>query len=144
MKKVLILIVILVAAFPFLVKLIPKPMSVERVAAAFEAAGYAVENVEELSSPQREAVRHWQMSVDGYRVELFQYDNHAKLVKNLEYLKPDAGTVMVEATNLAQQLGAAPNPNLPTAVDRKGNWMLLVTGEEKAKCVEIVRVFKRG
>jgi hypothetical protein len=144
MKKLVILIVVLVLAFPFLVKLIPEPMTVERVTAAFEAAGYVVANLEELAGPQREAARHWQMTVDGYRVELFRYDNHAKLVKNLEYLKPDAGSVMVEASNLAQQLGAAPNPNLPTAVDRKGDWMLLVQGEDKTKCVEIVRVFKRS
>ena len=83
--------------------------------------------------------RQLQAGADGeFRVEVYRYDNGAKLTTNHEYLKPDAGTVIVEATNLANELGAA-RPTQHAAVGKRGKWLVHVLGPDRARCEAIVR-----
>lgn len=141
MKPAIILIVVLVLAFPFLIKLIPEGLSVEGIAADISAAGYNVSEPTPVEPAQREAAEQWVLKAgagEAYRVEVYRYDNGAKLTTNYEYLKPDAGTVIVEATNMANELGAA-RPKTQTAVGKRGKWVVHVMGPERAQCEALVR-----
>ena len=144
MKKFIISLVILVLAFPFLVKLIPESMSIERVRAAFEEAGYNVEKFDAMSIPQREAVATWQLMVTGYRVDVYEYDSEGKIAKQLGYLAPDPGAAMASSLGIADSLGAAPDPNLPSVALRKGKWMVLVTGEDRGRCQTLADIFRKS
>ena len=140
MKAAIIVIIVLVLAFPFLVKLIPEALTVEAIADNLAEAGYSVDEPV-VKPPQREAAEHWVLYAGGesaYRVEVYRYDNSAKLTTNFEYLKPDAGTAVVEATNLASEFGAAP-PTTQTAVGKRGKWVVHVMGPDRAMCEAIVR-----
>lgn len=144
MKKAIILIIAIVVLLPVVVRLIPEPMSIERVEKAFEDGGYMIAGLEEAGTAQREAVQEWRFTVEGYRVEVYRYDSEGKIAKNLAYLQPDPGQEMVVAMNLAQQLGAAESKDLPSAAVRKGKWLIYVVGKDKSFCKTLAAVFKRS
>ena len=144
MKKLLVSLVILVLAFPFLAKLIPDPMSIERVRAAFEAAGYEVEKFDVIGTPNREAVAQWVLTVTGYRVEVYEYDSEGKIAKHLGYLAPDPGASLVTSMGIAESLGAAPDPNLPSVALRKGKWMVQVIGADRGRCQTLAGIFRKS
>lgn len=141
MKKLL-WIIIPLALFPFAVRLIPEPMTIERVVAAYEDRGLTVENFTKAEAPSREAKDEWHFVVDGYRIEVHFYDSEGAVAKHHEYLKDDAGTVMVQSMGLAQQLGAAKPANLPSEVARRGKWIFYVQGESRDRARELVALFK--
>ncbi|MEK7793112.1 MAG: hypothetical protein AAB353_01210 [Candidatus Hydrogenedentota bacterium] len=143
MKKVVFVIIIVVVAFPFVPKLFPKSMTIERVTDAFEKAAYTITDLHPQDPPFREAEQQWDFTVDGgYKIEVYRYAKSAKLTKNLEYLKTDPGSAMVEASGLAQNLGARPSRDLPSAVGKKGKWMIHVRGEDRGQCGMLVKVFQ--
>ncbi len=144
MKKLIISLVILIFAFPFLIKLIPDPMSIERVRTAFEAAGYEVEKIDVIGTPSREAVAQWVLTVTGYRVEVYEYDSEGKIAKHLGYLAEDPGASLVSTMGLAESLGAAPNPNLPSVARRKGKWLVQVIGEDRVHCQTLANIFRKS
>lgn len=144
MKKILVLIGLAVLLLPVIVRVLPESMSVERVRQAFEGAGYEVHGLETVESPERDAAEQWRFRIDDYRIDLYRYANEGKIAKNHGYLKPDVGSAIVESMNLAQQLGAAPSKNLPTAVQRKGMWLFHVRGEDKARCRALADLFKKS
>jgi len=82
------------------------------------------------------------MVVNGARVDIYQYDDEGRIVRNLEYRKKDAGTAIVETWNLAQSLGAAPSKNRPESSGRNGMFLIIATGDDQALLNEIVRIFK--
>lgn len=144
MKKLIVSLVILVIAFPFLAKLIPDPMGIERVRAAFEEAGYEVENFDALDTPGREAIAQWVLTVTEYRVEVYEYDSEGKIAKHLGYLAEDPGASLVSSMGIAESLGAAPDPNLPSVALRKGKWMVQVVGPDRGRCQTLANIFRKS
>lgn len=144
MKKVLIFLVLGILLLPVILRLLPEAMGVERVQQAFREAGYEALDLREVESPERDAVEQWRFTVDGYSIELFRYNSEGKIAKHVEYLKPDIGSAIVESMNLAEQLGAAKSRDLPSAVLRKGMWMIYVQGEERSVCTTLAGIFKRS
>ena len=141
MKAAIVVIIVLVLAFPFLVKLIPEALTVENISSDISGAGYEVSEPVPVEPAQREAAEEWILNAGDageYRVEVYRYDNGAKLTTNYEYLKPDAGTAIVEATNIANELGAA-RPSTHSAVGKRGKWVVHVMGPNKATCEALVR-----
>lgn len=144
MKKVLLLIVAILVLLPVVVRFMPRPMDIERIQKAFEDGGYTILGLQEAATAQRDAVQEWQFTVEGYRIEVYRYDSEGKIAKNREYLKPDPGEKMVEAMNLAQQLGAAESKNLPSAVARKGMWLIHVVGEDESFCNTLAALLRKS
>jgi len=146
MKKAIIIIVVILFSAPFLSPMIapylPKPMTLERVTAAFDGAGYTVEGLTKRNGSYREGVEQWDFYINQYTVELHRYDHEGKIARNVANLQDDAGSVMVEAWNLSEQLGAAQPKSRPMLAARKRMWMILVTGPDKAYCQQLIRVFK--
>jgi hypothetical protein len=123
--------------------LLPKSLTIERVEAAFHDHGYTVTDLHPQDPPFRDAAQQWDFKVDGgYSIEVYRYAESAKLTKNLEYLKTDPGTAIVEVSGIAEQLGARPSRDLPSAVGKKGKWMIHVRGEDRGQCGMLVKVFQ--
>jgi hypothetical protein len=134
MLKAFILIVILIIAAPFLLDLLPEPLTYERIEAAYRAAGYTLENsINEEANLGREEAEGWSFYIDGYRIEVLRYTDRAKMVTNLEYLKPDPGSIMVESMNIAQSLGQT-RPTEKSHAKCRGSFIVYVRGPDRAKC----------
>jgi len=142
MKKVLIAAVVLILALPILPRIIPKPVTFERIQAALAAQGLAVSDVREATTPQNQAVAQVDMSVQGASVRIYLYDHEGKIAKQLEFQKPDAGSQIVATWNLSESLGAAKPKNRPLSAARNGLFMLTVESEDKALRDRVVRIFK--
>lgn len=145
MKKVAIVIVVAVLALPILPKLIPKPLTLERIQAGFEAGAYRVESAQILSSPQLDAIGQLSMRINGAQVEVYQFDDEGKIAKQKEYLKPGPGTVETQAFNLSElaaSVGAAKPKNKPVGIQRRGMFLLTVTSEDKALRERVKQTFK--
>lgn len=145
MKKVIIAVVALVVVVPFLprlAQLIPEPIKIEAIEPAFTSAGLAVSNVSRPQNPGLGAIDEISMIVSGANVNVYRFDNRGKIATQLEYQKPDSGSTMVETWNIGASLGAAPSRNRPTSAARKGMFMIVVSGEDKALNERIVQVFR--
>jgi hypothetical protein len=144
--KIVITVVILLIAVPVLLPIIqgflPEPITFERAVAGFQQAGLPVTDHTEVATPQLEAIAQLSMRIGNAQVDIYHYDNEGKIVKQLEYQKKDAGTAMVETWNLAQSLGAAPSRNRPSVAARKGMFMIVATGDDKALLNRIVNTFR--
>jgi hypothetical protein len=140
--KFVVLVVVVLAAIPFIPKLLPKPASFERAVAAFQAANLEVTDYAEPQPPGLESIAQASMVVNGARVDIYLYDDEGRIVRNVEFRKKDAGSAIVETWNLAQSLGAAPSKNRPEASGRNGMFMIVATGDDQALLNEIVRIFK--
>lgn len=144
--KIIITVVILLVAVPVLLPIIqgllPEPIAFERAVAGFQAAGLPLSEHSVVAAPQLEAIAQISMRIGNAQVDIYHYDNEGKIVKQLEYQKKDAGTAMVETWNLAQSLGAAPSRNRPSVAARKGMFMIVATGDDKALLNRIVNTFR--
>jgi len=140
--KVVVAIVVVILLLPVIAALWPKPLTFERIRDGFEGKGLVVEQYTPVEPPALQAVEQVYMNVAGARVDVYRYDDRGKIAKQLEYQKPDAGTVIVESWNLAQSLGAAQPKKIPTAVGRNGMFMLVVMGDSQELCNRILRAFK--
>ncbi|HNR37162.1 MAG TPA: hypothetical protein PKO36_18445 [Candidatus Hydrogenedentes bacterium] len=141
MKKILVLAAAILLASPFLLKLMPKPVTPERVIQAFRENGMNVSDITISERPMNHAVSETTMMVDGAFVKLAQFADEGKIAMQYEYEKPDAGSVIVETWNLSEQLGAAKPKNKPSTPARNGMWLLVVTHEDKALRNRITGVF---
>lgn len=142
MKKVIVLVVALVLVSPFLLKLMPKPITPERVIQAFQQNGLTVTDIINAEQPMNNAVSEMTMKVNTAFVQLSQFADEGKIAMQYEYAKPDAGSVVVEGWNLSEQLGAAKPKNRPCTPSRKGMWLLTVTDEDRALRGRVVDIFQ--
>lgn len=141
MKKALFFIIAVLVILPILPHIIPKPASIERLVETLKAAGCQVTDPEQAQNPMLEAANQWTMSVDDARVDLYRFDDEGKIAKQFEYQKKDVGSAIVEAWNLGQALGAAPDANVPTYPARNGRYLLVVTTPDKELAIRIVQLF---
>ncbi len=144
--KALIAFVVLLALIPVLPALkryLPKPVTVERIVEAFEEAGFEVADIRPgTMAAFRQAADHTAMKVNGAQVDIFVYDDVGKIAKQQQYLRQGPGEAMVEAWNLSEQLGAAPNPNTPSDVARKDMFLLVVTDDNDDLRRRIIQTFE--
>lgn len=140
LKYVIFAAVILLAA-PFVMRLMPKPVTFERAKTAFDKAGMAVSQFQMAPSPDQRAVAEADLVVNGVNVSILQFDNEGKIATAMEYQKKDAGTAIVETWNLAQNLGAAVHKDTPSRAVRRGMFMMIATGQDKAMVDRIAEVF---
>ena len=141
MKKAIVIIVMLIIAFPFVPKLLPKPMTIERVESSFKATGLQIDS-QSKGGAALEAAESWYYTIGTASVEVYRYENHAKLVKNQEYQKDDAGSIMVEAWNLSESLGAAKNPNPRADTAKKKMFMIVVKCDDNNLRGKIISAFR--
>jgi len=140
-KKVLIGLAIVIVLLPFLVKVLPKPMSFERVEKGLRAAGFAVENVAPVPNPMLDATEQITMTVNGCRVDVYRYKDEGKIRKQFEFQREDPGAKIVESWGLADALGAAkPNP-VKTSVARHAMFMLTVASESEDLRMRVLQAF---
>lgn len=142
MKKAILVAVVLLVALPFLPRLMPKPLTMERVERAYSVEGARASDARKVEPPGLEAVEQLSMTVSGAQVDVYRYDNEGKLAKQMEYQKPDAGSVIVEAWNLSESLGAAKPKSKPVSVARRGMFMMTATSEDAALRERIIKIFK--
>ena len=143
MKKVVIAVVAFVVLLPVVLRLLPKPFTVERFQAALEAAGFVVGDVRKMDAPAVPgAVEAFSMTVNGAQVDVYRFDDEGKIATQLEYNKPDAGTAIVESWGLADALGAAKPKNKPVLPLRNGMFMALIADEDKTLRERVGRVFR--
>lgn len=127
--------------YPKILELLPEPLTFDRVEEALDAA-YWVTDAAEVDPPGLDAVAHRFMRVDGYLVNLYRYKSEGKIAKQLEFQRPDAGSVVVEAWNLSERLGAAKSRNIPTSAGRNGMFMVTVQSENSEFRRAVVALFK--
>lgn len=145
MKKVVIgviVAIILVPVLPRILRMFPEALTLDRIEPAFTAAGLAVSGVSKPSSPGLGAVEEMSMVVNGANVIVYRFESEGKIAAQLEYQKPDAGSVIVETWNLSESLGAAKPKNKPCSAGRNGMFMITATSEDKATNAKIVQIFK--
>lgn len=141
LKKILIAIVVIVLLVPVAVKLLPKPMTWDRMQNGFKNAGLTVEQFEVVPASM-ESVEQASATINAMMVDIYRYDDEGKIVRNLEYQKPDPGAAIVESWGLAQSLGAAVTKKIPTRSARRGMYLIVATGEDEASLDRIVQAFK--
>ena len=132
---------VVVLAFPFVLRLLPKPVTFERAQAGFAAAGLPVADFQVALRASNEAVAEAGMTVNGVTVNIYQYDNEGTISRYMEYQKKDPGTAIVETWNLAQSLGAAVRKERPSRAVRRGMMMMVATGDDQAMVNRIADVF---
>lgn len=142
MRKWIIAIVIAAALIPVIPMILPKPVTFERVEAAFKQKGYAVSGVHVETAPMLGAAGQVNMIVDGAQVALYRFDSEGKITTQLEYQKPDAGSAIVETWNLRESLGAAPPRRTPLAAARNGLFLITVASDNAALRRQLVALFK--
>ena len=141
MRKVIVVVVI-VLLIPLIARMMPKEVTFERVQAAMEGCGLVVSDVNRTPTSTYGAVEMMTMNVGGASVEIYKFEDEGKIVKQLEFEKPDSGSVIVETWNLSESLGAAKPKRLPREAVRKGMFMLAVTCETKSIRERVIHVFR--
>ena len=141
LKFVIFLVVIVVAA-PFVMRLMPKPVTFDGAKAAFEKAGFTISQYGMAQTPGQRAAAEADLIVNGVYVSIFQFDNEGKIATAMEYQKKDAGSAIVESMNLAQSLGAAVHKDTPSRAVRRGMFMMIATGQDQAMVDRIASVFE--
>lgn len=125
MRKGVLIVVVLVVALPFLVKLLPKKLTIERIQTGLNR-DFLVANCKEEPNRWNEADQQWSMTINGQTTNVFFYTDPGVIAKQYEYNKKDVGTAIVESWGLRESLGAAPNPNMPTFIGRNGMFLLII------------------
>jgi hypothetical protein len=141
LKLVTLAAVILLAA-PFAMRLIPKPVTFERAKLAFEKAGLTMSQSQMAQNPGQRAVAEMDMIINDVYVSIFLFDNEGKIVTAMEYQKKDAGSAIVEKIHLAENLGAAVRKETPSMAVRRGMFMMVATGQDRAMVERIAGIFE--
>ncbi len=139
--KVVIFAVVVLLAFPFVMQLIPEPLTLERIQAGFAASGLPVAQMQQVN-PSNESVAELAAIVGVVSVNVYQYNDEGKIARYTEYQKKDAGTAVVETWNLAQSLGAAVRKDTPSKYLRRGMFLVVATGDDTAMIDRVIGVFK--
>jgi len=146
LKKLGIVALILYLALPVLPtvirKLTPVPLTFDRVKAAFEASQLTVEGYTVSEVGVLDSTASVMLYVNGAAVGLYRYSGDGPSVKQMEYHKPDSGSMAVGAMGIAQSLGARVQRVVPTTVTRNGLTMLVVRSEDKALNSRIASLFE--
>ena len=143
MKKAVLAVVAIILLLPIAQRLIPKPVTFERVEAALNSAQFSVTDVQKVDRPALSgAIEQVSMVVNGAAVEVYRFEDEGKIVTQLEYQKPDAGSAIVETWNLSEALGAAKPKNKPLLPLRNRMFLMTITHEDKALRDRIGKVFK--
>jgi len=141
MRKVVVVAVI-VLLIPLIAQMMPEAVTFERVQAAMENCGLDVSAVNRKPTSTYGALEMMSMDVGGASVEIYRFENEGKIVKQLEFEKPDSGSVIVETWNLSESLGAAKPKRLPRSATRNGMFMIAVTCENKDLRARVIDVFR--
>ena len=139
--KLLIGLGVVLLALPFALKLMPKPMTFERVQAGFAKAGLPVESFE-MTTPSNESAATAGARIGGAGVTIYQYDDEGKIARYTEYQKTDPGTAIVAQWNLAESLGAAKPKQTPTRHARRGMFLIVAMGDDTELLDRIIAAFK--
>ena len=143
MKKAVLAVVGIILLLPIAQRLIPKPVTFDRVEAALNSAEFLVTDVRKVDRPTLPgAIEQVSMVVNGAAVEVYRFEEEGKIVTQLEYQKPDAGSAIVETWNLSEALGAAKPKNKPLLPLRNGMFLMTITHEDKALRDRIGKVFR--
>lgn len=136
--KLAVALLVFLAAAPFLLNLLPEALTLERIIAGFEEAGYEATGFTRVASPQLEAVEQAQLTLAPpstgtapLHVSLYRFDNTGKLRKQHEYHKPDAAQGMAQAFVQTTGLGATRQPT-PVAAATNGLWLIVITGSDQS------------
>lgn len=130
-------------ALPFLVRLWPQPLTMDRIRQGFATSGLPVEGMRLADRPSNESVSELNFMVNGVSVAVYEYDNAGTVARYQEYNKKDPGTAIVESWNLAQSLGAAVPKPTPTRCVRRGYFLLVAIGEDTAILNRVAEVFQQ-
>ena len=141
MRKVVIVAVI-VLLIPLIARMMPEAVTFERAQAAMENCGLEVSGVNRTPTSTYGAIEMMTMDVGGAGVEIYLFDNEGKIVKQLEFEKPDSGSVIVETWNLSESLGAAKPKRLPRKAARNGMFMIAVTCENRDLRARLIDAFQ--
>jgi len=134
---------VVLVALPFLVRLWPEPLTMERIRHGFETSGLPVEGMRLAPHPSNESVAELNFMVNGVSVAVYEYDNAGTIARYQEYNKKDPGTAIVESWNLAQSLGAAVPKPTPTRCVRRGYFLLVAIGDDTATLNRVAEVFQQ-
>jgi hypothetical protein len=146
--KVAAAIVLILAAAPFLLKLLPEALTMDTIRSGFEASGYTVMDFTQASAPQLEAVEQANFTLtppaagaSPLHVSVYRFDHEGKLKKQYEFNRPDAAHGVAQA--FVQTSGLGPTRQ-PTPVDAaiNGRWLMVVTGADKASVQAAAAQFK--
>lgn len=144
-KKLGLVLIVFILLFPILPRafrsLLPTPMSFSRMENELMRQGLVVLSVTKVEPPQIESIAQVQMMADSAYVTIYHFDDEGHIAKQMEYMKPDPGTGMVEAMGIAQALGARVAHQIPTTVKRNGMYLLVVMSEDKALNEKIGKIF---
>jgi len=134
---------VVLVVLPFLVRMWPEPLTMERIRHGFETSGLPVEGMRLAQQPSNESVAELNFMVNGVSVAVYEYDNAGTIARYQEYNKKDPGTAMVESWNLAQSLGAAVPKPTPTRCVRRGYFLLVAIGDDIATLNRVAEVFQQ-
>ena len=140
MQKLIIAAIVVLLLFPFLIKLMPKPLTLDRFEQGFKKSGMAVSEIKHVP-PSLEAIDQLSFTIDGSTVDIYQYDDEGKIAKNYEYQKPDVGQAIVETWNLSESLGAAKPHSIPTSASRRGKFFVVVASEDASLRAKVIELF---
>ncbi|HOV62242.1 MAG TPA: hypothetical protein PK349_14375, partial [Candidatus Hydrogenedentes bacterium] len=76
--------VVVLVALPFLVRLWPEPMTMERVRHGFEISGLPIEGMRVAERPTNESVAELNFMVNGVSVAVYEYDNAGTIARYQE------------------------------------------------------------
>jgi len=142
MKKILIAAVVVILLLPVARRLIPKPFTSERFQAALKDKGLVVTDAGKSDSPSVPgAVEQFSMVVNGAQVDVYRFEDEGKIATQLEYQKPDSGSVIVETWNLSESLGAAKPKNKPVLALRNRMFLAVIAHEDKELRGRVGKVF---
>lgn len=142
--KFIIIIAVVIVLAPFVMRLLPEPITFERAKAAFEAAGLNVSEYHVVDVPQLDAVGQASLLIGSINVQIYRYDNEGKIATQYGYQQQDPGTAIVETWGLAESLGAKPAREKPTfQAARNGKFMLVASGYDKATIKKIINIFNQ-
>lgn len=146
--KVGVAVLVILAAAPFLLNLLPEPITAADARDGFAKEGYTVIDFSVATSPQLEAVEQANMTLEApgatsapMHAALYRFDNEGKLKKQYEYHKPDMGQGVAQAFVQASGLGATRQPT-PVAAGMNGKWLIVVTGPDKSAVRAAVATFE--
>jgi hypothetical protein len=146
MKKIAIAIVVALVLLPIVPRLLPKALTMERIQEGFEKSpNLTVERVDVVPTPQLEAIEQLSMTISGSDVQVYHFDDVGKVAVQEQYQLPGPGTVETTAlglSDLAASLGAAKPKNKPTEVARRGMFLIVIIGDDRATNTRIKTVFE--
>lgn len=146
MKKVAIVVVAALLLLPVLPRLMPKPITLERIEETFKKAGLAVEQAREIPNPELEAIEQFSFVIGGAMTEIYHFDDEGKIAKQQSYQQGVATSESMSVlglSDLAASVGAAKPKNKPVTVERNGKYLIVITSEDRPLRSRIAEAFRK-